>query len=102
MDRNGLPLALVKNSPDQETHAGTPTVISSKCPICGGFITERRSGTTYCCDGAELAGLRALADELDRRLAIELEEPPMDDHAVRFLTYARGRVRCARRLKVEA
>lgn len=103
MERNnGLPLALVKSAPEQETSAETPLVMSTICTSCGGLIVERRHGTIYCCAEAELAMLRAVIDKLDQQLAAELEDPPSDAHTARFLAYTRGRVHRARRLKPDA
>lgn len=101
MDRkNGLPLALVKSTSEYDmSMMETPSVVVSKCAHCGGSVTDRRQGTVYCCNTAELAHLRAIVAELDQRLATELEDPPADQHLARFLIYARGRVHRARRLK---
>jgi hypothetical protein len=105
MDRkNGLPLplALVKSVSEYDMNpTGTPSVASTKCEHCGGTVTERKNGTAYCCDAAELAVLRSVVAELDQRLACELEDPPLDAHLARFLTYARARVHRARRRRDE-
>jgi len=74
------------------------SLVTQRCVICDGMITELEQGTRYCCDAAELVALRALSNELDRNIAVELEDPPADAHAVRALSYLRSRVRRVRRM----
>ena len=95
--RNGLPLALVHRGKSAAT-APTQNDVQSHCSFCGGATVGRATSTTYCCDKAELLELRKVTREIGQRLAVELEDPPADQHMLLFLSWLRQRVQRSQRV----
>ena len=71
---------------DAPRQVTTPAGSVTTC-ACGGSPAPRSGGTKFCCEQGELKALRAFRAEVERQVSFELECPPSDAHAARFLSW---------------